>query len=130
MKKTYHGSCECEKVRIEATFDLAAGTFKCNCRMCTKSRFWGAVVDPSEFKILSGEDDLSVYWNRPEHHFCKTCGTKVFGRGPGPDGKVMVVVSLPVLDDLDPRELSQAPVMYFDGRHDRFDRQAEFTAHL
>jgi hypothetical protein len=128
--KTYHGSCECEKVKFEVKFDLSAGTFKCNCRMCTKSRFWGAAVQAENLKVLSGESELTTYWNNPIHHFCKHCGVKVFGRGEQPDGTKTVAVAVPVLDDLDPRELCKAPVHYFDGRHDRFDRSPEFTGHL
>jgi hypothetical protein len=130
MTKTYHGSCECERVTYEATFDLSAGTFKCNCRICTKGRLWGAVVAPENLKVLSGEGELVKYWTGPVHHFCKHCGIKVFGRAKGPDSKDSAVVMLATLDDLDPRELARAPVHYFDGRHDRFDRRPEFTGHL
>lgn len=128
--KTYHGSCDCEKVKFQATLDLSAGTFKCNCRICTKSRFWGAAVEPEQFKVLAGESELSTYWTNPVHHFCRHCGVKVFGRGQRPDGQVSYAVALTTLDDLDPRELTQAPVAYFDGRHDRFDREPEFKGHL
>jgi hypothetical protein len=128
--KTYHGSCECEKVKFEATFDLSAGTFKCNCRMCTKSRFWGASVDGDKLEVTSGAQELTTYWSNPMHHFCKHCGVKVFGMGTGPDGKKSAAVVLTALDDLDPRELAKAPVQYFDGRHDRFDRAPEFAGHL
>jgi hypothetical protein len=42
----------------------------------------------------------------------------------------MAVVSLAALDDLDPKTWAAAPVFVFDGKHDRFDRSAEFSAHL
>lgn len=122
--KTYHGSCECERVRIEATFDLSEGTFKCNCRMCTKARFWGVFIAHESFKIISGEEELTRYGAGPVHHFCCHCGVKIFGRGTG------TAVSVAILDDLDPRELVKAPVKYCDGHHDRFDREPEFKDHL
>lgn len=128
--KTYHGSCECEKVRIEATFDLSQGTFKCNCRMCGKGRFWGAGMPPENFKIVAGEAELSRYSSNPMHHFCKHCGIKMFGRVEMPDGTKQAVVAVAVLDDLDPRALVAAPIHYCDGRHDRFDRKPEYVEHL
>ena len=46
MKKTYHGSCHCGQVKFEVDLDLAAGTHKCNCRICSKHRLWQAMVEP------------------------------------------------------------------------------------
>ena len=125
--KIYHGSCDCGKVRIEAGLDLEAGTFKCNCKICWKYRFWGAVVLADTFRILSGESELSVYGNQRLHYFCKHCGIKLFGRGA--DG-IRRVVSVAALDDLDPRELAKAPVRYVDGLHDNFTQAPDFTGHL
>lgn len=126
-QKKYYGSCSCGKVRFEVELDIDLGTFKCNCTICWKGRFWGAGVKPETFHILSGKDDLTVYGNQRLHHFCKHCGIKIFGRGA--DG-VRIVVNLAALDDLDLKELSCAPVRFVDGRNDNFKGEPDFTDYL
>jgi hypothetical protein len=47
MIKIYQGSCHGGAVRFECELDLAEGTSKCNCSICTKARFWKAPEVPA-----------------------------------------------------------------------------------
>ncbi|MEZ2333728.1 GFA family protein [Mesorhizobium sp. RCC_202] len=131
MLKTYAGSCHCGKVRFEADIDLAQGTVKCNCSTCTKTRSWIGLVGPQHYRLLSGAEAQTEYqWIPPgqerstiEYHFCATCGTRMPARGDIPMlGGIVIAIPIAALDGVDPDELAAAPVMYADGRHDRFDR--------
>ena len=133
MLKTYHGSCHCGAVTFEADLDLAQPTYRCNCSICRRTRFWPAVATESGFRLLSGASELTRYLfntRKNEHYFCRHCGVRAFGVGTEtPIGK-MVGVNVGCLNDVSDEELSRLAVIHVDGRNDRWDATPAFSRHL
>ncbi|GIX23851.1 MAG: aldehyde-activating protein [Caldimonas sp.] len=127
---TYRGHCHCGAVRFEADADLNAGTVRCNCSICTRSRFWLVFVPAERFRLLAGEEKLSDYRfgaQRIRHRFCSVCGVKPFGMASDGSG---VAISVNCLDELTPERLAALPVTYVDGAHDRWDAAPAVTSYL
>ena len=139
-RKIYHGSCHCGAVRFECEIDLALGTSKCNCSICSKTRYWKALVKADAFRLLRGEEYLTDYQfgsDTIHHLFCRRCGVKPFGRahlditfGGETLSGVYYAVNLACLDDASPGELAEAPVRYEDGKNNKWESRPEEVRHL
>lgn len=132
MLTTYLASCHCGAVKIEVDLDLEQSTYRCNCSICRRTRFWPAVAKEDAVRFLHGEDQLTRYTfntHKNEHYFCKHCGVRVFGIGTDtPIGK-MYGINLGCIESLSEKNLSELKITYIDGQHDKF-AAPEFTQHL
>jgi hypothetical protein len=133
MLKTYQGSCHCGAVKFEADLDLEQSTYRCNCSICRRNRFWPAVAKEGNFRLLTGESELTQYLfnsKKNQHYFCRHCGVRPFGIGTEtPVGK-MYGVNLGCLSGVTEEELSRLQITYVDGLHDRWQVRPEFFSHL
>jgi hypothetical protein len=101
--KTYSGGCHCGKVRYEVQMELGP-VIACNCSICSKKGYLLAFVPAGQFKLLSGEGELTDYqFNKHVvHHLsCKTCGIQSFSHGSKADGTKMYSVNVRCLDGID-----------------------------
>jgi hypothetical protein len=92
-----------------------------------------AAVPAGEFRLLAGENSLTDYQfakKRVHHLFCTRCGVRPFSRGSDGKGIDSYAVKLNCLDNVDPQELVDAPVKYFDMLHDDFKTPPRETRHL
>ena len=130
---TYRGSCHCGAICFEADLDLGEGTFRCNCSICRRNRFWVAVARPEQFRLVAGEADLTEYLfntRKNQHFFCRHCGVRAFGVGnETPIGK-MIGINIGCLEDVSEETLSKLPITYVDGLHDRSLHPPAFFLHL
>ena len=133
MLRTYQGSCHCGAVRFEADLDLAQASYRCNCSICRRNRFWAAVATPEGFRLVSGEEMLTEYLfntRKNQHFFCKVCGVRPFGVGnETPVGK-MYGVNIGCLENVTEEELSRIPIIYVDGINDRWQQTPQYFSHL
>lgn len=106
MKHT--GGCHCGKIRFEVDINIA-NAISCNCSICMKKGTLLDFVADENFKLLSGEQELTHYqFNKKviDHSFCKTCGVQAFAKGKTPDGKTMAAINLRCLDNIDLTKLN------------------------
>ena len=104
MTQTYSGGCQCGKVRYEVSLDIA-DVIACNCSRCRRLGSLLAFAPVTQFKLLSGDADLTSYaFNRHtiHHKFCSTCGIQSFAIGKNPKtGAEMAAINVRCLDDAD-----------------------------
>ena len=109
------GSCQCGRVKFEATLGLDA-CIECNCSHCYRKGLILTFVPPEAFTLTQGAEALSEHTfnkHKIKHQFCKHCGVQPFALGQKPDGTAMVAINVRALDDVEPWSVTAKRV---DGR--------------
>ena len=110
--KTYSGSCHCGAVRFEVDMNLDHVRV-CDCSLCRKRGALNHRVEPSQFRLLTPIEEMTLYqWHTKtaKDYFCPTCGILPFRRPrTAPD---LVTVNVRCLDDVD---LDAVPRQYLPG---------------
>ena len=78
---THYGSCHCGAVSYEVDAPADLEVDECNCSICSRSGYLHLIVPKSRFRLLQGEENLTIYTfetHEAKHLFCKTCGVKSF----------------------------------------------------
>jgi len=114
--KIWHrGGCHCGAVKFEVQASATVEITDCNCSICSMTGYQHLFASKDEFKLLSGQDNLTTYTfgsHIAKHHFCKTCGIKSFYVPKShPDG---VSVNLRCVDPAGFENISFEP---FDGKN-------------
>ncbi|NKB35161.1 MAG: GFA family protein [Pseudomonadales bacterium] len=120
----YQGSCHCGEVTFEVEAEEDAEIENCNCSICAMSGYLHLIVPKNNFKLLTGESNLSTYTFNSgvaQHYFCKTCGIKPFYiPRSNPDG---VDVNINCIDE----PPAKMRIVDFDGRN--WEQNAHTLAH-
>ena len=122
----HKGGCHCGRIRfeVEAPGDLEVN--ECNCSICRLTGFLHLIVRKDDFRLVSGQDDLSTYQFNTgvaKHFFCSVCGVKSFYiPRSNPDGYSVNARCL------DPGTVTSMAVDTFDGRN--WEAHAHTLRHL
>ena len=74
MKKL---KCHCGQFKAEINIDKLDKILRCNCSICKRKGAIMSMVKNEDFKVVEGEDKLSLYkfhTKVAKHYFCKNCG--------------------------------------------------------
>jgi len=116
MMRSYKGSCHCGAVQFEIDSELTSAR-ECNCSICSKKGSLHHRVPAQRFRLLAGEEALSLYQfgtRTAKHWFCRHCGIHPFSNPRiAPDEYSINIRCLDAFAEL----LPQLEIGHFDGQH-------------
>ena len=122
----HKGGCHCGQVRFEVESPADIEVNECNCSICCLTGYLHLIVRKDNFKLVSGQDELSTYQFNTDvakHFFCANCGIKSFYiPRSNPDGYSVNARCL------DTETVTSMTIDTFDGRN--WEKHADTLRHL
>ena len=118
MKKL---KCHCGQFKAEINIDNLNKTLRCNCSICKRKGAIMSMVKNEDFKVIEGEDKLSLYkfhTKVAKHYFCSVCG--IYTHHNPRSNPSMTGFNLGCIDDIDTFEIEEIEV--YDGKHHPLDK--------
>ena len=117
-------SCHCAGVEAEVNVHEKGFEkfMRCNCSICKRKGYIIGVVGPEDFKLIKGEDLLTLYQFKTktaQHYFCKVCGIHTHNR-PRINPKIYGV-NIACVEGIKPFEIKEVPVN--DGENHPLDQK-------
>ena len=120
MKKL---TCHCGVVEAEINVDGdLAKVIKCNCSICKRKSAIMSMVKNEDFKIVKGEDKLTLYQFHSKvakHYFCSVCG--IYTHHKPRSNPNSYCVNAGCLEGVNPFDLKDVPI--FDGINHPHDKK-------
>ena len=117
--------CHCGEVEAEINVtDKLEKVLRCNCSICKRKGAIMSMVKNEDFKIIKGEDKLSLYQFHSKvakHYFCSNCGIYTHHQRRADPNTFGINVGC--IDEIDPQELFKLEVAVNDGHNHILDRK-------
>eukprot|EP00732_Lithocolla_globosa_P006317 Lithocolla_globosa_v1_NODE_7247_length_972_cov_6.827699.p1 type:complete len:136 gc:universal NODE_7247_length_972_cov_6.827699:758-351(-) len=111
----HKGSCHCRAVTFEVMAARNLEVYDCNCSICAMKRNTHFVVPSSQFRLISGQSQLTEYrfnTKTARHLFCSVCGvTSFYVPRSNPDGYGVTIHCL------DKSQVESVKTVTFDGQN-------------
>lgn len=114
--QTYKGQCHCGAVKFEIDTELDKAAH-CNCSICLRRNAYMHRVPTDRFRLLEGEDALTLYQfntGAAKHYFCSTCGIYPFHHPRVAPEEI--TVNIFCLEGIDRSILPDLEIIEFDGQ--------------
>ena len=119
MKKL---KCHCGQFKAEINIDKLDKILRCNCSICKRKGAIMSMVKNEDFKVVEGEDKLSLYkfhTKVAEHFFCSNCG--IYTHHIQRRDTTKIGINLGCLEDFDKLKLNDQKNL--DGKNHPLDKK-------
>ena len=119
MKKL---KCHCGNIEAEIIIENLNKFLRCNCSLCKRKGAIMSLVKNEDFKIVKGEDKLSIYQFHTKvakHYFCSICG--IYTHHNPRSNPAMTGFNLGCIEDIDTFSLKE--IFLNDGHNHPLDKK-------